>query len=390
LNDLLEQRPGHVHPNHGRPGYGWDNWYDHHYSHHHHWHHGSWHHPWRPPTYWNYWWNRYPALTTFGLTTWALNRVGWAFGYNNYYNPYVTPSTVVVDNSVYDYSQPIIMAPGETTLSSNPSNGPIAEVPEASLTTFDQARNDFFAGDYTAALKATDEALKESPNDAVMHEFRALTLFALGQYQESAATLYAVLSVGPGWDWTTMIGLYPQVDIYTEQLRKLEQFVTDNPDDNAGLLVLSYQYITAGHDQAAATELERLVALTPTDPVAIQLLLSVDPDAKIPDPPQEVLPPQPTAKITKDELNGSWSADREGREFEMDLREDGTFLWAYSQGDQTQRVTGVWDVDDKGILAMEMNDDGVMLAQVLFKDGKLDFYMIGDTEGTPPLEFTKG
>ena len=74
----------------------------------------------------------------------------------------------------------------------------------------------------------------------------------------------------------------------------------------------------------------------------------------------------------------------------MDLREDGTFLWAYSQGDQTQRVTGVWDVDDKGILAMEMNDDGVMLAQVLFKGGKLDFYMIGDTEGTPPLEFTKG
>jgi hypothetical protein len=47
-------------------------------------------------------------------------------------------------------------------------------------------------------------------------------------------------------------------------------------------------------------------------------------------------------------------------------------------------------VDDQGILAMEMNDDGVMLAQVLFKDGKLDFYMIGDTEGTPPLEFTKG
>ena len=108
------------------------------------------------------------------------------------------------------------MAPDETTLSSNPTNAPTSEVPEGSLTIFDEARNDFYAGDYAAALKSTDEALKESPNDAVMHEFRALTLFALGQYQESAATLYAVLSVGPGWDWTTMIGLYPQVDIYTE------------------------------------------------------------------------------------------------------------------------------------------------------------------------------
>lgn len=38
---------------------------------------------------------------------------------------------------------------------------------------------------------------------------------------------------------------------------------------------------------------------------------------------------------------------------------------------------------------MEMNDDGVMLAQVLFKDRKLDLSMIGDTEGTPPLEFKK-
>ena len=41
------------------------------------------------------------------------------------------------------------------------------------------------------------------PNDASLHEFRALVLFALGQYEQAAATLYAVLSNGPGWDWTT-------------------------------------------------------------------------------------------------------------------------------------------------------------------------------------------
>lgn len=45
-----------------------------------------------------------------------------------------------------------------------------------------------------------------------------------------------------------------------------------------------------GPDHEAARELERLVALTPTDPVAIELLLGVEPDAKITDPPQEVLP----------------------------------------------------------------------------------------------------
>jgi hypothetical protein len=33
-----------------------------------------------------------------------------------------------------------------------------------------------------------------------------------------------VLSVGPGWDWTTLIGLYPSIDVYTTQLRALEDF----------------------------------------------------------------------------------------------------------------------------------------------------------------------
>jgi tetratricopeptide (TPR) repeat protein len=327
-------------------------------------------------------------LTAFGLTTWGINRCGWAFGYNTYYNPYAT-GTVVIDNSVYDYSQPIVMAPDEQSLSSDPMNLPPPDVPAASLTAFDEARQAFYAGDYEAALTSTDEALKDDPNDAVIHEFRALTLFAMGKYQDSAATLYAVLSVGPGWDWTTMCGLYPDVATYTKQLRALEGYVGENPSDTAGLLVLSYHYITAGHDDAAASQLTRLVKLTPDDPVVIQLLLGVDPDAELPKPPKEVLPPKPTAEIAKDQLAGSWVAERDERKFSMTLNDNGTFAWTYSEGDQSQKVTGIWDVDDEGILAMEMNDEGVMLAQVLLKDPDLDFYMLGDTQDSPPLHFVK-
>ena len=282
------------------------------------------------------------------------------------------------------------MAPGETSLAGDPMDLPPDAIPEAALTAFDEARQEFYAGDYQGALTATNNALRDNPNDAVIHEFRALTLFALGEYQDSAATLYAVLSVGPGWDWTTMIGLYPDVDTYTKQLRALESYVGQHPDDIAGLLVLAYQYITAGHDDAAATELRRLIQLTPTDPVAIQLLLSVDPEAKLPDPPKEIVPPEPTSKIAKEQLDGSWSAERGDRQFQMDLNDDGTFAWTYSEGDQTQKVTGVWGVDEEGILALEMNDEGVMLAQVLLKDGTLDFYMLGDSQGEPPLKFARG
>ena len=49
-----------------------------------------------------------------------------------------------------------------------------------------------------------------------------LVLFALQRYDEASVALYAVLSIGPGWDWPTLVGLYPDVETYTAQLRALE------------------------------------------------------------------------------------------------------------------------------------------------------------------------
>jgi hypothetical protein len=132
-----------------------------------------------------------------------------------------------------------------------------------------------------------------------------------------------------------------------------------------------------------------LVQLTPDDPLAAQLLQDIDPDAEIPNPPEQIQPPKPESPISKTGVVGSWSADREGRKFDMDLNGDGTFSWTYTEGGQSQKVTGVWDVDEDGVLAMEMNDEGTMLAQILLKGGQLDFYMLGDTQGSAPLKFSK-
>jgi outer membrane protein assembly factor BamB len=73
----------------------------------------------------------------------------------------------------------------------------------------------------------------------------------------------------------------------------------------------------------------------------------------------------------------------------MTLGDDGAFAWTYSKDGQSQKVDGVWAVDQDGVLALEMNDEGVMLAQTILSGTTLDFYMLGDTEGAEPLRFAK-
>ncbi|MGO9468069.1 MAG: tetratricopeptide repeat protein [Isosphaeraceae bacterium] len=85
------------------------------------------------------------------------------------------------------------------------------------------------AGDFGQALKLADGALSKTPNDPILHEFRATCLFALGRFDEAAVPMYTVLSAGPGWDWTTLAGLYPSVDVYSQQLRSLEAFCDATP-----------------------------------------------------------------------------------------------------------------------------------------------------------------
>ena len=94
------------------------------------------------------------------------------------------------------------------------------------------------------------------PNDPTLHEFRALTLFALKRYDEAAAPLYAVLSVGPGWDWTTLISLYADPETYTQQLRALESLLHPEPESAAAHFVLAYQYLTEEHAEAAVRAVE--------------------------------------------------------------------------------------------------------------------------------------
>lgn len=307
----------------------------------------------------------------------------------SYDTSYAYPTTVAAPA---DPGVPITAAPTTAvpvaTAEAPPAATPLPPgVTQEALDAFNQARDTFYQGDYAGALTLVDKALKQMPKDAATHEFRALVLFALGKYQDAASTVYAVLSVGPGWDWTTLSSMYPDVATYTEQLRKLEGFVKANADSSPAHFLLAYHYITAGHKDAAAKQLKEVLSLTPDNALAKNLLAGIDPSA-VPEPPArpaESSAPGPTAA----ELVGNWSAESKNSKFQMKLTNDGKFTWVYDQGGKKQEVKGVYAIDGK-TLAMEPDAGGTMLAD-LSMQGKdsMQFLMVGGPPGDTGLKFTR-
>jgi tetratricopeptide (TPR) repeat protein len=228
------------------------------------------------------------------------------------------------------------------------------------------------------------------PNDAVVHEFRSLVLFALQNYREAAAAAYAVLSAGPGWDWTTLSGLYGNVADYTTQLRALESFVKKNPKSSDGHFLLAYHYLTLGHPDVAQTELRQVDKLTPDDRLVKQLLaISTKPDDDVPTPTPK--PPLEGDQLIKaEQLVGVWTAPGSGgSKFQMTLEKDSAFSWKYTSGKKSDEIKGVYAVEQNN-LALEVDDGSVLLAEIkLAASSQLKFKVIGGEANDPGLTFTK-
>ena len=231
------------------------------------------------------------------------------------------------------------------------------------------------------------------PNDTVVHEFRGLVLFALKKYPESAAAIYAVLSAGPGWDWTTMSGLYPNGETYTKQLRELENFTKSNPQSADANFLLGYHYQTTGYKEQAAKYFAAALEQLPGDKLLTQLV-SMSPaavkkaKATPPAPPTPVdLPPEKL--LTMEKMVGTWKASSADAQFELQLKADGVFVWSFTRGKTMESVKGVFAVDQNN-LAMEPDAGGTMLAEIdLTSPSQMLFKMVGGGQNDPGLQFTR-
>jgi hypothetical protein len=341
----------------------------------HDWYHGNWN------GHWNHPW--YPGPATWfgaGLAVGAAI-TPWSWGYWPYDNPYYTAPIVVGDTTI-DYSQPIVAAgqydaPAEQV-----------ETQTASENQFlDAARDAFAQGDYQTALSQVNQAIAKQPNDQVAHEFRALVCFADKKYKEAAAGVYAVLSVGPGWDWTTLTGFYPDVDVYTKQLRALEAYVNAHPSEADVRFLLAYQYLTCGYTDAAATQLKAAAKLNPKDRLASQLLSSLSAPASDATP-APATPPAPAKPVDAASLVGSWKADQpDGSSISLRLSGDSKYTWRFTRQGKTQEYSGTYTFADN-LLILKQGNTPAMVGQVASSgNGGFNFKLANSGPSDPGLMF---
>jgi tetratricopeptide (TPR) repeat protein len=401
-----------------RPGGDWwsqnhnygqwhDQWHDSWYNHcnnNHNWYNGCWNNNWGSG-----WYAPLAAgAVGWGLGSWYNN---YAYGSGGYYNPYYTESV-----APYDYSQPVVVnyysptdyGAGTTAqvVATQPAATPqVAAQPpaptqsELAQAQFDQGLAEFKAGNYAEALTQFDATLRQLPQDSVVHEVRALDLFALGQYQQSAAGLNALLATAPGMDWTTMASLYGNVDEYTKQLRALEQHCKSNPKDAPASFVLAYHYLVAGHQDAAINALRTVVREQPKDMIAKRMLDSLAPatspsSATASAAPTPATPPAPGAtgggSEQQTDLVGTWTAKAGDAAIDLTIGDDSQFTWKVTQpGKPAVELQGGLTASSDTLI-LESQGQGSMIGRVNSAGpDKWQFVMAGGPPNDPGLSFQR-
>ena len=389
------------------------------------WVNGSWNGNYRRGIGWNTGWgwnnwglNAMGLGVGIGIASWGMGSLWNNWGYSSFVNPYympmtvVQPTTVVVQPVAYDYSRPLDLT----------SPAPAQSVVEQAVASLDSARGAFQSGDYAQALKLADQAIQQTPNDPTLHEFRAMCLFALGRYDEAAVPMYTVLSTGPGWDWTTMASLYPNVDVYTQQLRTLEAYCTANPQAASARFLLAALYMTQGSNDAAAGILKQVVALQPRDTLSAQLLASLTSAAaaeQTPAQPAAAQPPAAPAEAAAQPGGGPEPPPQPGEEQEptgpalptdpvparflgawtaspakdvtisLALEQGKGFTWKVTDRGQARQFQGQATFD-KDVLALALPDQPPMVGTVTWKDdAHFQFKAVGAPATDPGLAFSK-
>ena len=302
------------------------------------------------------------------------------------------------------------------------STPPDASVAESTEQVFSAARDSFKAGDYQRALDLADQVLKQTPNAAVVHEFRALALFALKRYDEAASVVYAVLSAGPGWNWSTLVGLYPDVDTYTNQLRALEAYARTIPASASAQFLLGYHYLAQGHQDVAVAQFERVLKILPNDQLSQSFVKLSKKAAEQPaaiasapagGPTAEAAPAQPVGAVASQPSGATAEAAGQAEQapppppppasmagtwktkpapdvtITLTLKEDGQFAWEVDTKGKKETINGQAGFKDNELALLQ--PEGPPLVGKVTQKGADQFVFApaGAGDKAPGLTFTR-
>lgn len=332
----------------------------------------------------------------WGLSSWLFGPMLYSYGYFPYTNPYDRASKVVGRRpAARDYSEPIDV-----------QNAPPANaVTDLAAGTFENAREAFKRGDHSLALELVDRALNDMPDEPALHEFRALALFALTRCDEAAAALYAVLSVQPGCDWTTLISLYGDPAQYTQQLRAFEAISARFPQSASVHFVLAYHYLTQEFAEAAVGQYKSAMAREPRDTVSpqlIQLLEQSLPKAAttaVAQPGGSTATAAPVGQnltnmipaSKEGRIEGTWTAQPgHDRTISVVFHYGGRFTWKVNRQGKDQQFEGNTRCENGMLAFVQDQNNRAMIGNVHWiDDSHFVFRVLGAGPGEKGLSFAR-
>jgi tetratricopeptide (TPR) repeat protein len=274
---------------------------------------------------------------------------------------------------------------------------PTYEVVNAAHIGFRAARGAFRGEDFPRALRLTEESLKLVPDDPIVHQFRALSLFALRRYDEAAAATYAVLAVEPGWDWTTMASLYDNLEAYTRQLRLLEDYAEAHPGSAEARFLLAYHYLGAGYVNQAVGEWKRVLALRPNDLLSARMIQALQPSRSS---EGEELTAHPTIADTPAtsaapgsskpaDLTGTWAARPiPGTTITLSFQPEGQVVCKIRQAGRDREFAG-YAIRERATLTLTQDQDNSLVGTLSWQDqDHFNFRLLARWPGDRGLTFT--
>jgi predicted Zn-dependent protease len=140
-----------------------------------------------------------------------------------------------------------------------------------------RAEEAFRRGQYDDAVRFANHAAVEMPNHGRVFLFMAQALFAVGDYGAAAGALHQGMAMSDPKEWGVIVQnfrqTYGKAGDFSEQLRRLEKFVSEHSDAAYGHFLLGFEYGQLGYPAEARRELAQAVDLEGRDQLAVQLLV---------------------------------------------------------------------------------------------------------------------